>query len=166
MFIGREKELKFLNSHYETSGLDFIPIYGRRRVGKTELIQEFIKNKRAIIYSATEQNDKISLSDMSDKISQFFLGTTGIQFESWDKLFTFVGEHLKEEKLIFVIDEYPYLCKNNPSLSSILQKHMDHTFKDKNIMIILCGSSMSFMENQVLGYNSPLYGRRTGQIKL
>lgn len=166
MFIGREKELKFLNSHYETNGFDFIPIYGRRRVGKTELIQEFIKNKRAIIYSATEQNDKISLSDMSDKISQFFLGTTGIQFESWDKLFTFVGEHLKEEKLIFVIDEYPYLCKNNPSLSSILQKHMDHTFKDKNIMIILCGSSMSFMENQVLGYNSPLYGRRTGQIKL
>ena len=103
MFIGREKELKFLNSHYETSGFDFIPIYGRRRVGKTELIQEFIKNKRAIIYSATEQNDKISLSDMSDKISQFFLGTTGLQFESWDKLFTFVGGHLKEEKLILLL---------------------------------------------------------------
>ena len=166
MFIGREKELNFLTKRYQTIGFDFIPIYGRRRVGKTELIQEFIKDKPAIIYSATEQNDKISLSDISEQVSQFFLGTTGIQFESWDKLFVFMGEHLTTEKLIFVIDEYPYLCKNNPSLSSILQKHMDHTFQEKNIMIILCGSSMSFMEHQVLGYNSPLYGRRTGQIKL
>lgn len=166
MFVGRISELKFLNDCYNKDGFGFIPIYGRRRVGKTELIHEFTKDKKSIIYSATEQSAYLSLVQFSNAVFDFFdvhyFGT----FEQWDQLFEFIGSQDFEGKLILVIDEYPYLAKQSPELSSILQKHMDHTFKEKNIMVILCGSSMSFMENQVLGYESPLYGRRTGQIKL
>jgi len=166
MFIGREKEMKFLNERYEREGFDFIPIYGRRRVGKTELIVEFLKDKKAIIYSAVEQSDNLSLVAMSEIVLDYFGNSgSGMSFNSWDAVFEYISTNI-QEKIVLVIDEYPYLCKSNMSISSILQKHMDHSFKEKNIMIILCGSSMSFMENQVLGYSSPLYGRRTGQIKV
>ncbi len=166
MFIGREKEMKFLNERYERDGFDFIPIYGRRRVGKTELISEFIKDKKAIVYSAVEQSDNLSLAAMSDMVLEYSgKAVGGMSFNSWDAIFEYISTSI-QEKIVLVIDEYPYLCKSNSAISSILQKHMDHSFKEKNIMIILCGSSINFMENQVLGYNSPLYGRRTGQIKV
>lgn len=166
MFIGRVSELDFLNKRYQTDGFDFIPIYGRRRIGKTELILEFIKDKKSIIYSAIEQTRYMSLVQFSEIIKNYFGIDYISTFSDWDQLFGFIGTQSFEEKLVIVIDEYPYLAKQSPELASVLQKHMDHTFKDRNIMFILSGSSMSFMENQVLGYQSPLYGRRTGQIKL
>ncbi len=72
----------------------------------------------------------------------------------------------EKERIVFVIDEYPYLAKSYPSISSRLQHLIDHIWKDSKLYLILCGSSMSFMENQVLGYQSPLYGRRTGRFKI
>ena len=73
---------------------------------------------------------------------------------------------LTGERYIIAIDEFPYLAASYPVISSLLQKHIDHCWKNSNLFLILCGSSMSFMEEQVLGYKSPLYGRRTAQFKI
>lgn len=167
MFIGRENELKVLNERYNSGRFEFLPIYGRRRVGKTALIREFIKDKKAIFFTASESSKNHNLKNLSNVVYESVTGVEAeISYNSFDAVFDAVFEVAKKEKLVFVIDEYPYLVQSYKAVSSILQRDIDHKFKDTDIFIILCGSSMSFMEYQVLGYKSPLYGRRTGQIKL
>lgn len=168
MFLGREYELSELNSMYDKEGFKFAVIYGRRRVGKTSLINEFCKGKENIFYVAIEQNDKAAIESFSSKVlEQFPAAKTMLDvFPSWDKAFEYIAAQAANKKVILAIDEYPYLASGNPSISSILQKHIDTSFKNSNIFLLLCGSSMSFMENQVLGYQSPLYGRRTAQFKI
>ncbi|MGD9567080.1 MAG: ATP-binding protein [Sedimentibacter sp.] len=168
MFYGREKELKKLNSMYNSNKFEFAVFYGRRRVGKTTLIREFCKDKNAIYFVAREASGEVNLQNFSNDV----LGVTdrnkmeNIYFHDWEKAFEYIGNISKEERLILVIDEYPYLAENLPSISSVIQAHIDMKLKDGKLFLILCGSSMSFMENQVLGYKSPLYGRRTAQFKI
>lgn len=168
MFLGRKYELSELNSMYKKDGFKFIVIYGRRRVGKTSLISEFCRGKEHIFYIAIEQNDKVALESFSSKVLEKFPTAKSIidVFPSWDKAFEYISSQAGNQRIILAIDEYPYLVGSNPSISSILQKHIDTGFKTSNIFLLLCGSSMSFMENQVLGYKSPLYGRRTAQFKI
>ena len=168
MFIGREKELKKLNDMYSSNSFELAIIYGRRRIGKTTLIKEFCKDKKAIYFIAREANDVLNIENFSRDVfettSKDVSGT--VQFSNWEKAFEYIYEISKNERIILVIDEYPYLAQANASISSILQAHIDMKLKDSKLFLILCGSSMSFMENQVLGYKSPLYGRRTAQIRL
>lgn len=166
MFIGREYELSELEKLYKKSTFQFAIIYGRRRVGKTRIIQEFIKNKKAIFFSAIESTSRRNLDQLSKTIYSTIMPKrkTLPAFASYEDALEAVCEYASEEKIIFVIDEYPYLAASERSISSILQNMIDHHFSKTNALIILCGSSMSFMENQVLGYQSPLYGRRTGQF--
>ena len=168
MFIGRQNELYELNKLYDKSGFKFVVIYGRRRVGKTSLITEFIKDKDSIFYIAIERNDSAALKDFSTKVLNRFPSAVSIieSFASWDKAFLYIAEQAKRERIVLAIDEYPYIAAGNPSISSILQKYIDTDFRSSNIFLILCGSSMSFMENQILGYASPLYGRRSAQFKI
>ena len=168
MFLGRTTELSELNKLYDMEGFKFIVIYGRRRVGKTALMAEFTKDKDSIFYISIEQNDKAALETFSVKVLERFSAGASIidSFPSWDKAFSYITEQAGSTRLVLAIDEYPYLASGCPSISSILQKHIDTGFGASNLFLILCGSSMSFMENQVLGYNSPLYGRRTAQFKL
>ncbi|MCL2342003.1 MAG: ATP-binding protein [Firmicutes bacterium] len=168
MFLGRENELNELENLYNQNNFQMVVIYGRRRVGKTALITEFCKNRKSIQYTAIEQNDKIALETFSETVLEILPKAKSMidVFSSWDKAFEYISEESKNERLILAIDEYPYLASGNPSISSILQKNIDIHFKDTNLFLILCGSSMSFMENQVLGYKSPLYGRRTAQFKI
>jgi AAA+ ATPase superfamily predicted ATPase len=167
MFIGREHELERMNERYNRGGFECLPIYGRRRVGKTALIKEFIKDKKAIFFTATENNKNHNLQLLSSAIFEIVSGIEStITYNSFEAAFDIIFELAKKEKIVFVIDEYPYLAQSYKPVSSILQSHIDHKFKDTDIFIILCGSSMSFMEYQVLGYKSPLYGRRTGQFKI
>ena len=168
MFIGRHTELKELNRLYEKEGFNFIVIYGRRRVGKTALIHEFIKNKDNIFYISIERNDKAALKDFSEKVLERFPDASSIleSFDSWDKAFTYITKQAGMKRIVLAIDEYPYLAAGNPSVSSIMQKHIDTGFKSTNLFLVLCGSSMSFMQNQILGYKSPLYGRRTAQFHI
>ena len=161
MFIGRERELQRLNERYENGNFELVAIYGRRRVGKTALIREFIKDKKAVFYTAAENSMSRNLALLSKAI----LGTDA-SYRSFEDAFEAVYAMAKTDKTVFVIDEYPYAAKSHKPLSSLLQQYIDNKFKQTNIFIILCGSSMSFMEEQVLGYKSPLYGRRSGQIKL
>jgi AAA+ ATPase superfamily predicted ATPase len=168
MFIGRDKEIGTLSQRYASDGFEFVTIYGRRRVGKTTLITEFCKGKKTILFPALETNAKNNLSALSSAI--FACATSGrmsaLSFDGFQQAFNYIGECAGSERIIFVIDEFPYLAESDRSVSSILQNTIDHKFKDTKLMLILCGSSMSFMEKQVLNYNSPLYGRRTAQIKL
>ena len=147
-------------------GFRFVVVYGRRRVGKTALITEFVKDKDHIFYISIEQNDKAALDSFSAKLLERFPSAVGLleSFSSWDIAFSYLSAQAGKQRIVLAIDEYPYLAAANPSLSSLLQKHIDTSFQSTNLFLILCGSSMSFMENQVLGYQSPLYGRRSSQF--
>ena len=167
-FIGRESEMSNLSNEYNRDGFSFAVIYGRRRVGKSSLINHFINNKKAIKYTAVEQSDLLNLSNFSDSVLNIYPSAKSYidTFVDWGKAFSYISEQAKEEKVVLFIDEYPYLADKNNSISSVLQNVIDNKFLYSNIMLILCGSSMSFMEEQVLGYQSPLYGRRTMQMKV
>lgn len=168
MFIGRENELKFLNNCYESENAEFIVLYGRRRVGKTETLTEFCKGKPNVFYSCREYTPEKQLKEFSDALLSWKpeIKAYTDSFSDWDKAFSFIGEMESEEKTIIVIDEFPYMCKNNPSIPSILQIVWDTILKDKNIMLIICGSSMSFIEKELLSEKNPLYGRTTGIYKM
>lgn len=168
MFYCRDEELHTLNRRYDKGKFECIVIYGRRRVGKTALINEFCKGKEAIYFSALNASAQENLEALSKSI---YLcknpdGTHAPTYQSYADALDEITSMAKNGRLIFVIDEYPYLAKAEKSISSRLQHIIDHTWQNTGLYLILCGSSMSFMEQQVLGYESPLYGRRTAQLKI
>ena len=168
MFIGREQEMAKLNKMYCSNQFEFAVIYGRRRVGKTTLIREFCKDKKAIYFIAREANDKMNIENFSRDVFAVTAKESegNVLFSNWEKAFEYIYNISTKERIILVIDEYPYLASSNRSISSIIQAHIDMNLKETKLFLILCGSSMSFMEYQVLGYKSPLYGRRTAQFKI
>ena len=168
MFVGRHQELEQLNQAYQENDFQFTVIYGRRRIGKTSLINEFLKDKKSIYYVALEENAEDNLKRFSDAISIFKNTDQGgkEKFANFEECFKEITHLAQKQRVILVIDEFPYLAKAYPTISSMLKSYIDHEFKETNLFLILCGSSMSFMERQVLGYQSPLYGRRTLALKL
>ena len=167
MFVGREKELSALNTLYEEDTFQMVVIYGRRRIGKTTLISKFISDKPAIFFTAQEVNDTLNLRRFSKEIYGFFDMPESIgAFSNWNSAFEFLANKAKERRFILAFDEFPYAAAANHALKSILQTAIDHGFKNTGLYIILCGSHVGFMENEVLGYKSPLFGRRTAQLKL
>ena len=167
-FIDRNPEMKFLESEYSRTGSSLVVIYGRRRIGKTELISEFIKNKNSIYFLATEENEVQNRNAFKDAISHFSNNEILKQarIDNWEILFKTLITDIDNKKIVLVIDEFQYLGIANPAFPSIIQKIWDTYLKNSNIMVILCGSLISMMESQTLNYSSPLYGRRTGQIRL
>jgi hypothetical protein len=167
-FIDREKELEFLNREYGGERSSFVVIYGRRRIGKTALIKRFIEGKPALYFLATEEMERENLNALRDLVSDF----TGNQLlkrvsdPRWGDLFNAFKDHMANAKKILVLDEFQYLVRTNSAFPSILQRIWDEHLKTDNVMVILCGSLTHMMESQTLDYGSPLYGRRTGQIKL
>lgn len=166
MFIGRENELADLNDMYNQNKFQLFVLYGRRRVGKTTLINEFCKNKDAIFYSAEQSNNKLNLEKFSGQVFQFYGENTLEPFSSWANALTYINDRQKDKRLIIVFDEFPYLVKKNKALLSELQHLIDHKLQYGNLFIILCGSYMGFMEKEVLSSKSPLFGRRTGQLHM
>ena len=167
MFIGREYELKQLNRYYQMNSFQFPVIYGRRRVGKTALLNEFTKDKDVIFFTAIESNGMQNLENLSKCIFDYEK-MNGVYplFDSFQMAIEYIFKLSLTKQFVFVIDEYPYLAKVCPEISSILQVCIDEYKDESNLFLLLCGSSMSFMEEQVLGYQSPLYGRRTAQFKI
>ncbi len=173
VFVGRERELKTLQESYETPEFQMPVIYGRRRVGKTSLINQFVKDKPTIFFSARETTAQENLRALSRAIAESTdLGSPlptdapAPLFPSFEEAFAYIFKLAENKRLVFVIDEYPYLAKSDKSVSSLLQHAIDHRSFNCQLFLVLCGSSMSFMEHQVLGYKSPLYGRRSAQIKV
>ena len=167
MFIGRARELKALNKLYGSSKFEFAVIYGRRRIGKTELIKQLLGDKKAIYFMGIESNAKLNLENFSKSILEF---NTGIRadtsFSNFQAALEYVFQLAENERIILAIDEYPYVARSSKSLASTLQLLIDKYKDTSKLMLILCGSSMSYMEDHVLSYKAPLYGRRTAQIKL
>ncbi len=167
MFIGRERELESLREFYNKDGCGMTVIYGRRRIGKSTLITEFIKQKKVIFYTETKVGKERNLELFSRRVTSFFFPDGAeMLFPSLDAVFDFIGKNVAQEKVSPVIDELPYWAEKDEALLSVLQKYMDTSWKNKNIKIILCGSALSFMEKKVLSEKSPLFGRRDSQIKL
>ena len=172
MFVGRKRELDKLNTLYAGDSFEFAVVYGRRRVGKTTLIREFLKDKESVYYMAVEGTKKENLRGLS---AAFLMqgknnapaAESYVEFRDYEAALAYIDLLAGENRrIVIAIDEYPYLAASYPTISSLVQKHIDECWKDSRLFLILCGSSMSFMEEQVLGYKSPLYGRRTAQFKI
>ena len=167
-FINREGELDALNRQYDADSASFMVIYGRRRIGKTTLIREFIKDKHALYFLAREESKESCFERFANALAAY----TGLNhvrtatYNSWDTLFEIFLQYRTDEKKILIIDELPYIADMNPSFPSILQWVWDEWFQHENIILILCGSLIHMMEKYTLNYSSPLYGRRTGQLKM
>ena len=168
MFYCREEELKTMNRRYEKGRFECVVIYGRRRVGKTALINEFCKGKPTVYFSALNASSQENLEALSKAVFTYKNpeSTAAPTYRNYDEALDEITAMSKDQRLVFVIDEYPYLAKAEKSFSSRLQHIIDHQWQEGQLYFILCGSSMSFMEYQVLGYESPLYGRRTAQFKI
>ncbi|MCL2814997.1 MAG: ATP-binding protein [Oscillospiraceae bacterium] len=169
MFIGREQELKFFEDKYNAPGGQLVVLYGRRRIGKTEILQKFCESKPHVFYSCRELSDEKQLAAFSARILK--AGSPAAKylkvFEDWESAFKSVLElPTGDKKKLLVIDEFPYMCKGDPSIPSILQILWDETLKNQDVMIVLCGSAMSFIEKKILSEKKPLYGRATGIYKM
>jgi len=166
MFIGREKELNNLNELFEQNRFHLFVLYGRRRVGKTTLLKEFCKDKDSIFFSAEQSNEKMNFEKFSYAIFEHY-GESNIEpFSGFENALRYINDKQGKERLVLVIDEFPYLAHANKAIISMFQHLIDHTLKKSNLFIVLCGSYMGFMENEVLGAKSPLFGRRTAQLHL
>jgi len=164
--IGRMQEMNQLERMYQSNKFEFLIMYGRRRIGKTTILQEFAKKHRAIFFPAQEKNDALNLLDFSKLVQNYFDKTFIAPFSNWEDAFDYIGRKTSDEKTVLFIDEFPFLAAPNPTIKSILQHKIDHEWKEKNIFLVLCGSSVSFMVNEVMGYESPLYGRITASMEV
>ncbi|GFO98141.1 hypothetical protein ig2599ANME_2363 [groundwater metagenome] len=162
-FIDRDKELSFLQGMQSKTG-GLVIIYGRRRVGKTELIKQFISDKRHIYYLADKRGTEINARNMARLAAETFDEMPPV-VENFDDVFKFIVKRVNE-KFIVVIDEFSYLVEKDSSIPSVFQVIVDEIIRGKDILLILSGSSISMMYQGTLSYKSPLYGRRTGEWKL
>lgn len=167
-FIDRDKEKEFLQSEYNRHGSSLVILYGRRRVGKTALSNEFMKDKKALYFLVTEESEIQNRNAFKEMVADFINNELlkNASIDNWEIIFKSLLEQKTDAKMVIIIDEFQYLGKSNPAFPSIFQKIWDTMLKNSNIIVILCGSLISMMESQTLSYSSPLYGRRTGQIKL
>lgn len=167
-FLNRERELTKLEQEWASSSSSFIPIYGRRRVGKSRLITHFLQDKEHVYYLAAQESSKEQVKELKElfarKLGDEFLLESNIT--DWKSLFTYLKNNLGDKKIIIALDEVTYLIRSDRSLPSYLQKFWDEFLKDSNIMLILSGSLVGLMKESILEHSSPLYGRRSGQIHL
>ena len=164
--IGRKQELEHLETLYSNNSFEYLVMYGRRRVGKTTLLQEFAKNTNTIFYPAQSKNDALNLEDFSKMIQIHFDGSFIASFKGWKDAFEYIDKKA-DKRTAIIIDEFPFLVEENPTIKSVLQHTIDHLWKkNSNIFLILCGSSVSFMETDVMGNKSPLHDRQTSSLEI
>ena len=168
-FVDRENELVTLQTEYEREESSFVVIYGRRRVGKTTLINHFCQGKDSIYFLATEESESENRECLKKLVADH-LGNhllANVRVNRWEDIFQVIASRKnKNSRLILILDEFQYLGKANKAFPSVLMNIWDNLLKDSNILLILCGSLIHMMTSQVLSYDSPLYGRRTAQIRL
>ena len=170
-FIGRADDLAFLQDCYEDPKAQLVVLYGRRRIGKTETLSHFAQGKPCLFFSAQMATKEAQLAEFSRRM--FEEGTPASayldQYTDWRTAFeelTRLPSPTDGRRRLVIIDEFPYLVRSDPSLPSVLQNLWDHTLRHANLMIVLCGSAMSFIEKEVLSEKAPLYGRATGVLKM
>lgn len=164
-FIGRDRELESLNDLYSRQGATACAIYGRRRIGKTSLLTEFCKNKRSLYLTALGVTQETTMDDFGFDLKAFFNDDIKLPknpHELVELLSTIDGN----EKTVVVLDEFPNLIKVFPETSAVFQKYIDHKMKQQNIMLVICGSSMSSMGHELNDARMPLFHRFPLQMKL
>ncbi|KKU07911.1 MAG: hypothetical protein UX10_C0004G0039 [Candidatus Magasanikbacteria bacterium GW2011_GWA2_45_39] len=166
LFINRKQELEMLNEKWQSNSAQFFIIYGKRRVGKTELIKQFIKDKQALYFLADKRTTADQLRELGQIVGSYFKDEILIKngFGDWIEVFSYLKTKSTANPLVLAIDEYPYLTENDKSTSSLFQKGWDEYLKDTKIFLVLSGSSIAMMESETLNQSAPLFGRRTGQI--
>ncbi len=169
-FRGRISELSILQNKFDTEEFQMIVLYGRRRIGKTELMNEFMGRQKckAVSFTASEQSEKELLSIMTETVlASLTPELVGIvNFPDFEKLFEFIGNKAVNERIIFFIDEYPYLARQCPYIHSVLQRVIDTSWKKTKLFFVLCGSLVAFMKDEVLAESAPLHGRTTMEFRL
>lgn len=167
-FLDREKEMKTLEDEYSTKESSFVVIYGRRRVGKTTLIDRFLdEHENTIYFMATAERNEQNLRSFRDAVSEAIGNNLLSRSEAgWEETFRYITEYEPERKKIIAIDEFQYIAMKDPSFPSVLQRIWDTVLKENSIMLIICGSLINMMRSQTLDRSSPLYGRRTSQIRM
>ena len=169
-FRGRLSELNSLQKKFENDDFQMVILYGRRRIGKTELMNEFLRRQRCkcISFTAAEQSEKEMLSIMAETaitaLAPELLNVMNVT--SFEKLFEFIGSQAKKERIVFFIDEYPYLAKQCPYIQSVLQRIIDTNWKQTKLFFVMCGSLVAFMKDEVLATSAPLHGRANLELKL
>lgn len=168
MFINREAELDQLNRLYNSDHAELFVLYGRRRVGKTELLRAFCTDKPHLFFIATLSSDNEQLVTFSQQVYGLIHSSApaGFSYPTWESAFRALADLPVNLRLIVIIDEFTYLISGNKAIPSILQKVWDETIKNTKLMLVLCGSYIGMMETDVLGYKAPLYGRRTASLFL
>lgn len=168
LFFDREQELEFLEKHYGTQAAEFIVIYGRRRVGKTELTLKFSRGKPHIYFLVDRRPESQLMLELKQEMSRHLQDESfaKLALNDWTELFQEFTKWNKNEHVVIIIDEFPMLIESDHAITSIFQKIWDQNLKNTRTMLVLLGSSVAMMETEVLDYKSPLYGRRTAQWKL
>ena len=161
-FVNRVDELSRLQECYESDDADMVVIFGRRRLGKTELVRESLDGRDgAVLYQATEMTRQIQLDAFVDVAAESFPGIDRIE-DKWESLLGY----LADQDAVIVLDEFPYLIDADESLPSVIQRLWDQELRETGVTLVLVGSSISMMEEATLLGNSPLYGRFTEKIDL
>jgi AAA+ ATPase superfamily predicted ATPase len=169
-FVGRRDELAALEKHYKARRSSLIPVYGRRRIGKTELLLQFITGKPSVYFSAAQKLRSSQISDLM-RAAAMSLASPALAESTpttWEAaLRLVVGAAPRDRKLILILDEFQWLCESSPDLPSVLQRLWDLEWQRSNdVMLVLCGSFIGFMEREVLGARSPLHGRRSADLRI
>ena len=168
MFINRHQELAALNRMFQSVIAELFVLYGRRRVGKTELLLQFCKDKKSIYFTASQLKEGDHLRQLTETARHVINDPLlqSLVFDDWESALIYFAQQAEKERLVLVLDEFQYLCDDNAALPSLIQRFWDLHGKNSKLFLILCGSQVSFMEREVLAERSPLYGRRTGQLQL
>jgi AAA+ ATPase superfamily predicted ATPase len=161
MFVGREREIRDWSERWDAAGPQLIVLYGRRRIGKTALAREFARGRNAVFYTGGPVREVDNLRGVAETMS-----LSGIRFESWDAALTALLARAAGERLLVVLDEYPAMAAASPDLGAVLQRWWDIHGCGSRLFVVLSGSSLGFMEREVLSHASPLFGRRTGSVRL
>ncbi|MBI5766524.1 MAG: ATP-binding protein [Verrucomicrobia bacterium] len=169
-FVGRTPELSALTEAWTGAKSAFIPIYGRRRTGKSRLIVEFAQGRPAIYHVGKQAPAALQRAEFM-QLAATALGEpllAQVAVEGWAQAFKLVEERWRGPgKLLLALDEFQWTAESSPELPSVLQEAWDRRWqKSGRVMLILCGSYLGFMEREVLGKKSPLFGRRTAQMLL
>ena len=167
-FHDRTDELQALEQRWRSPRAEYVVIYGRRRVGKTELILRFAENKRCVYFEATSGTERDHLEDLSRTLAE----TSGRELlavqplTSWRAFFAAVGEELRNGPLLVALDEFQFVARQTPAVGSLINRFWREHREDPNLFLILSGSDVSFFEREIVGYTATTYGRRTGSLCL
>jgi AAA+ ATPase superfamily predicted ATPase len=164
MFIGRKKELSELNLRFNTSKKEFGVIYGRRRIGKSTLINEFLKDKPNIFFQAKKDSIYGNLRSFSYEIDKLLDLPKSFVFSSMEEAFDSLIEYAKGKRFVIAIDEYPYIVNQDASFPSILQEAIDRA--PENLFFLISGSDVGMLKKELEDHNSPLYKRRTFEMNV